>query len=144
MQINFDQDIAHSKSDDRKKKRFRVTISATFIVDDDEFHCTDYWAVPEDDLPVNEDDGIDQEAMEAQEISYDQESDSYHKPRDVEKEPITAEEMAEHLVGEYDSSFEFVAETDREDQFTTQIVEVDDKRKDIVSPQTRNKSESKS
>ena len=59
-------------------------------------------------------------------------------------EEITAEEMAEHLVGEYDSSFEFVAETDREDQFTTHIVEVDDKGKDIVSPQTRNKSESKS
>jgi len=142
MQINFDQDIAHSKSDDRKRKRFRVTISATFIVDDDEFHSSDSWEVPKDELPVDEDEDYDEEAMAAQKIFYDGQSDTYQTPRDIEKEPVTAEEMAEQLTGMYESSFEFVTETDREDQFTAHIVEVEDKGKDIVSPQTRNKSES--
>jgi len=144
MQINFDQDISRTTSDDRKKKRFRITISASFIIDDDEFIDAGHWGIDEDDVPADEDGEIDDEAMEEQGIEYDCEENSYSKPRDIQTEPVTAEEIAEHLAEEYGSSFEFIDATGREDEFTTSIVEVDDEGKAIVPPQTRNKSESKS
>lgn len=143
MQVKFDSDHEEGTPSGRTKKRYRITVTASFVIDDDEY-CDAEWAKvePEDSDYFDEDGEELTEKMEADGVEYFSEEDCYAKPRDLATHPITAEEVMGALTDEHCDSFEFLSnEPELCEKLQTFIVEVDGEGKAIGAPQTRNQSE---
>ena len=103
MKIQFENDLHPSNTPGRTKRRFRITVKADFIIEDDAL-------------------------FDVQHIisGYDEDGDAEWEPRDMNQDPVSVKEISEYLKDNYESTAEFLADYDFQKNLNMDIVQVNE------------------